>query len=177
MGVMEEEPLQFRTMAHRIYLGLGSNLGDRKSFLDSAISTLVPAVRVSRLSPIYETDPWGYSDQDDFLNMVVEAETDLGPKQLLVLLKGIEVKLGRKTRFRNGPREIDIDILLYDDLILEEAGLRIPHPRLPERAFMLIPLADLAPDLEIPGVGKTVSELLKNLDPSGIRKLTDAQQA
>jgi 2-amino-4-hydroxy-6-hydroxymethyldihydropteridine diphosphokinase len=165
------------TLPHHIYLGLGSNLGDRKAFLDSAISTLAPAVRVSRLSPIYETIPWGYSDQDDFLNMVVEAETDLGPKQLLVLLKGIEVKLGRQPRFRNGPREIDIDILLYDDVILDEVGLRIPHPRLAERAFMLVPLADLAPDLEIPGVGKTVSELLKNLDASGIRKLTDVQQA
>jgi 2-amino-4-hydroxy-6-hydroxymethyldihydropteridine diphosphokinase len=164
-------------MAHRIYLGLGSNLGDRKSYLDAAISAMAPTVRASQISPIYETDPWGYNDQDDFLNMVVEAETDLGPKQLLVLLKGIEVKLGRQTRFRNGPREIDIDILLYDDLILDEAGLRIPHPRLSERAFMLIPLANLTPDLEIPAVGKTVSDLLKNLDASGIRKLTDAQQA
>ena len=164
-------------MAHHIYLGLGSNLGDRRSFLDSAISALVPALRVSRLSPIYETDPWGYSDQDDFLNMVVEAETDLGPKQLLVFLKGIEVKLGRQPRFRNGPREIDIDILIYDDQILNEVGLRIPHPRLQERAFILVPLADLAPGLSIPGLDKTVAELLSNLDTSGIRKLTDAQQA
>ena len=163
-------------MAHHIYLGLGSNLGDRRSFLDSAISALVPALRVSRLSPIYETDPWGYSDQDDFLNMVVEAETDLGPKQLLVFLKGIEVKLGRQPRFRNGPREIDIDILIYDDQILNEAGLRIPHPRMQERAFMLVPLTDLAPGLSIPGLDKTVAELLSNLDTSGIRKLTDAQQ-
>jgi 2-amino-4-hydroxy-6-hydroxymethyldihydropteridine diphosphokinase len=163
-------------MPHRIYLGLGSNLGNRKSYLDSAISALAPAVHAARVSPIYETKPWGYSDQGDFLNMVVEAETDLGPKQLLVLLKGIEVKLGRQPRFRNGPREIDIDILIYDDLILDEVGLRIPHPRLQERAFILAPLADLAPDLAIPGGGKTVAELLKNLEVIGIRKLTDAQK-
>jgi 2-amino-4-hydroxy-6-hydroxymethyldihydropteridine diphosphokinase len=164
-------------MAHRIYLGLGSNLGDRKSYLDAAISAMAPAVRASQISPIYETDPWGYNDQDDFLNMVAEAETDLGPKQLLVRLKGIEVNLGRQPRFRNGPREIDIDILIYDELILDEAGLRIPHPRLPERAFMLVPLADLAPGLSIPGLDKTVAELLADLDTSGIRKLTDAQRA
>ena len=154
-------------MAHRVYLGLGSNLGDRKSYLDSAISNLAPVVRVTKLSPIYETAPWGYNDQDDFLNMVVEAETELGPKQLLVLVKGIEVKLGRQPRFRNGPREIDIDILLFDDLILDEPGLRIPHPRLKQRAFILAPLADLAPDFKIPNTGKTVSECLTALDKSG----------
>ncbi len=157
-------------MPHRIYLGLGSNLGNRKSYLDSAVSALAPAVRVLQLSPIYETEPWGYRDQDDFLNMVVEAETELGPKQLLVLLKGIEVKLGRQARFRNGPREIDIDILVYDELELDEPGLRIPHPRLQERAFILAPLADLAPDLAIPGTGKTVAEFLAHLDISGVRR-------
>ena len=127
-----------------------------------------PAVRVLRRSSIYETAPWGYRDQDDFLNMVVEAETELGPKQLLILLKGIEVQLGRKPRFRNGPREIDIDILLYDDLVLDELVLHIPHPRLHERAFILAPLADLAPNLEIPNTGKKVAEFLANLDTSGV---------
>ncbi len=155
-------------MPHKIYLGLGSNLGDRKGYLDGAINAMPPAVRVLRRSSIYETAPWGYRDQDDFLNMVVEAETELGPKQLLILLKGIEVQLGRKPRFRNGPREIDIDILLYDDLVLDELVLHIPHPRLHERAFILAPLADLAPNLEIPNTGKKVAEFLANLDTSGV---------
>ncbi|MCL5429155.1 MAG: 2-amino-4-hydroxy-6-hydroxymethyldihydropteridine diphosphokinase [Chloroflexi bacterium] len=156
-------------MTHKIYLGLGSNLGDRKGYLDAAIAAMAPGIRILRRSPIYETAPWGFTDQDDFLNMVVEAETELGPKQLLVLLKGIEVKLGRKPRFRNGPREIDIDILLYDDLILDEPGLRIPHPRFHERAFILAPLADLAPGIQLPTLSKTVSECLAGLDKSGVR--------
>ncbi|HLD93196.1 MAG TPA: 2-amino-4-hydroxy-6-hydroxymethyldihydropteridine diphosphokinase [Anaerolineales bacterium] len=157
-------------MAHTIYLGLGSNLGDRKAYLDGAVSAMAPAICVRRRSLIYETAPWGYTEQDDFLNMVIEAETELGPKQLLILIKGIEVKLGRQLRFRNGPREIDIDILLYDDLIFEDAGLRLPHPRLHERAFILAPLADLAPDLLIPGEGKTVAECLAVADAVGIHK-------
>jgi 2-amino-4-hydroxy-6-hydroxymethyldihydropteridine diphosphokinase len=158
-------------MTHKIFLGLGSNLGDRRDYLDAAISAMPPAVNILRRSPIYETAPWGFTDQDNFLNMVVEAETELGPKQLLILLKGIEVKLGRQTRFQNGPREIDLDILLYDDLVFDDSGLRIPHPRLHERAFILAPLADLAPDLEIPGVGKTVARCLAELDTSGVKKL------
>jgi 2-amino-4-hydroxy-6-hydroxymethyldihydropteridine diphosphokinase len=160
-------------MAHKIYLGLGSNLGDRQGYLDEAISAMAPAVRILRRSPVYETAPWGYADQDPFLNMAVEAETELGPKQLLIVLKGIEVKLGRKPRFQNGPREIDIDILLYDDLIFDDSGLRIPHPRLHERAFILAPLADLAPDLEIPGAGLTVALSLAGLEKAGIERFEE----
>lgn len=163
-------------MPHRIYLGLGSNLGDRKAFLDSAIAAMALANHILRRSPIYETEPWGFADQGKFLNMVVEAETELGPKQLLVLVKGIEVKLGRQPRFRNGPREIDIDILIYDDLILDESGLRIPHPRLAERVFILKPLADLTPDLVIPSQNKTVAELLAIQDTSDINKLPNEDQ-
>lgn len=155
-------------MPHRVYLGLGSNLGDRKGYLEGAVGAMAPAIRVLRRSPIYETAPWGYRDQEDFLNMVVDAETELGPKQLLILLKGIEVQLGRKPRFRNGPREIDIDILLYDDLVLDELVLHIPHPRLHERAFILVPLADLAPEIVIPKTGRTVSECLEELDKTGV---------
>jgi 2-amino-4-hydroxy-6-hydroxymethyldihydropteridine diphosphokinase len=158
-------------MTHKIFLGLGSNLGDRRGYLDAAIAAMPPAINVLRRSPIYETAPWGYRDQDDFLNMVVEAETELGPLQLLILLKGIEVRLGRQPRFRNGPREIDIDILLYDDLIHNERALHIPHPRMHERAFILTPLADLTPEIKIPGIDKTVAECLAELDTSGVRKL------
>lgn len=164
-------------MPHRIYLGLGSNLGDRRAYLNAALSAMAPGVRVLRRSPIYQTAPWGYADQDAFLNMAVKAETELGPKQLLILLKGIEVKLGRQPRFKNGPREIDIDILLYDDLVFDDSGLQIPHPRLHERAFILSPLADLTPDLEIPNTGKTVATLLAGLDRSGVELLEEHETA
>lgn len=158
---------------HRIYLGLGSNLGDRRASLDAAAAALPPAARVLRRSPIYETAPWGYLDQPAFLNQVIEAETESTPAELLTELKDIERQLGRQPRFRNGPREIDIDILLYDDLVLNEGTLQIPHPRLHERAFMLAPLSDLAPGLKIPGQEGTVGEYLEQLDQSGITIFAD----
>lgn len=147
-------------MPHRVYLSLGSNLGDRRGYLRRAIDALPPPVRVLRLSPLYETAPWGYLEQDDFLNIVVEAETVLQPLELLEHLKSIEALLGRTTNFRFGPREIDLDILFYDDLILAGDRLTIPHPRLHERAFALVPLADLAPELVHPQLDQTVTELL-----------------
>ena len=156
-------------MPHKVYLGLGSNLGDRQAHLDAAASALAPSVLVLRRSAMYETAPWGFTDQPAFLNQVLEAETDLKPKDLLALLKATEEQLGRQTRFRNGPREIDIDILLIDDLVLNEDRLRVPHPGLHERAFILTPLAEVAPDLIIPGQQPTVKELLSALDTSGIK--------
>ncbi|MEX1248743.1 MAG: 2-amino-4-hydroxy-6-hydroxymethyldihydropteridine diphosphokinase [Anaerolineales bacterium] len=156
-------------MPHRIYLGLGSNLGDRKAALDSALANLAPQVRMLQRSPIYETAPWGYTDQPDFLNQVVEAETELPPKEVLALLKATEKQLGRQPRIRNGPREIDIDILLYDDLVLDEPGLHLPHPNLHERAFVVAPLADIAPELVVPGQVQTIRELSASLDKSGIK--------
>lgn len=160
-------------MPHRIYLGLGSNLGNRRSILDGATAALPPAARVLRRSPIYETAPWGYTAQPSFLNQVIEAETDLVPSKLLSELKQIERDLGRQPRFRNGPREIDIDILLYDDLVVNEGSLQIPHPRLQERAFILAPLADLAPELVIPDASATVVDLLEDLDRTGIELFAD----
>jgi 2-amino-4-hydroxy-6-hydroxymethyldihydropteridine diphosphokinase len=156
-------------MPHKLYLGLGSNLGDRQAHLLAATAALTPGVRVLRSSPIYETAPWGYTDQPAFLNQVLEAETDLDPKTLLAHLKATEKNLGREDRFKNGPREIDIDILLMDDLVLNEDRLRVPHPGLHERAFILTPLADVAPDLVIPGQEQTVKELLAALDTSGVK--------
>lgn len=153
-------------MPHKIYLGLGSNLGNRAAALEAALAALAPQVRTLRRSPIYETEPWGLADQPVFLNQVVEAETELEPAELLKLLKATEKELGRQPRTRNGPREIDIDILLYDDLTLEAPGLRVPHPNLQQRAFVLVPLADLAPDLVIPGGEKSVKEMLSTLDTS-----------
>jgi 2-amino-4-hydroxy-6-hydroxymethyldihydropteridine diphosphokinase len=120
------------------------------------------------ISPIYETEPWGYAEQDPFLNVVAKIHTEMEPQALLQHLKEIEQQVGRRASFRYGPREIDIDILLYDDLVLDEDGLTIPHPRLHERAFMLRPLADLAPDLVIPPGEQSVAELLAALDQGGI---------
>lgn len=160
-------------VSHRIYLGLGSNLGDRRAYLEAAAAALPPAANVLRRSPIYETAPWGYLDQPSFLNQVIEAETDLEPADLLKALKSIERELGRKPRFRNGPREIDIDILLYDDLIVNEGTLQIPHPGLQRRAFILAPLADLAAELKIPGQEQTVRERLEQLGRSGIAVVHD----
>lgn len=154
-----------------IFLGLGSNLGDRLAFLNAAIQAISAFADVLGQSPIYETAPWGYDDQDDFLNQVLEVSTELSPRELLGRLKQVEQDVGRRASFQNGPREIDIDILLYGNQTIEQDDLSIPHPRLHERAFMLRPLANLAPDLVHPVKKKTVSELLKHTDQSGVKML------
>jgi 2-amino-4-hydroxy-6-hydroxymethyldihydropteridine diphosphokinase len=151
-------------MRHTVYLALGTNLGTRQDNLAEAQANLPPAVRVLRASPVYETEPWGFADQPRFLNQVVQAETDLAPADLLAYLKQLEVELGRTPTFHYGPRLIDLDILLYDDQQIETPDLTIPHPHMAERAFVLIPLNDLAPQLVIPGTGKTVEEIVKEKD-------------
>jgi 2-amino-4-hydroxy-6-hydroxymethyldihydropteridine diphosphokinase len=158
-------------MAHTVYLGLGSNLGDRLLNVKAAHPALAPYACIFAASPVYETAPWGYTDQPAFLNQVLGIETGLSPLELLAALKRVEVDLGRITSFRYGPRLIDLDILFYDDLVLETPGLVIPHPRLAERAFVLVPMADLAPDLRHPTLGKTVSELLAAVDASEVHFL------
>jgi len=157
-------------MEHIVYLALGTNLGDRLFNLRSAIRALPPEVRVLAESHIYETPPWGYVDQPPFLNMALKAETELAPPVLLAHLKEIESHLGRAPTFRYGPRQIDIDILFYDDLIVDEDGLVIPHPLVHERAFVLVPLADVAADLRHPVFQTTVAEMSNALDSSGIRR-------
>lgn len=156
--------------AKPIYLALGANLGDRTSNLRRAIEALPPLVKVLAESPIYETPPWGLADQPKFLNMVIEGETRLPPLELLHFLKQLERDLGRLPSVRYGPRLIDIDILFYDSLILDTPELALPHPHLHERAFVLVPLADLAPDLVHPTLGKPVSALLAVVDTKGIRR-------
>lgn len=158
-----------------IYLALGTNLSDRPANLRAALESFSrstphnpPPIVLRQSSHIYETPPWGYTDQPAFLNMAVKCETDLEPKSLLKRLKQLEVQIGREQSFRWGPRLIDIDILFYDDLILESKALTIPHPRLPERAFALAPLADIAPDYVHPVLNKTIKELLLNVDRTGI---------
>jgi 2-amino-4-hydroxy-6-hydroxymethyldihydropteridine diphosphokinase len=155
-------------MSHSVYIALGSNLGDRSGNLEAAVEALSPSVRVLLRSPIYETPPWGYTDQPDFLNQVIQAETELSPQDLLSDLKKIEEQLGRQPTIQYGPRKIDLDILFYDDLLLESPSLTIPHPQLAERAFVLLPLADLAPDLLHPVLGITIDELLSNVNQEGI---------
>ena len=157
-------------MDHTIYLALGSNLGNRENNLKAAIDALTPEVTVLAKSPVYETLPWGVIDQSLFLNMVLKGETHLAPLALLIHLKDLETKLGRLPSIRYGPRLIDMDILFYDDLVLDTSELTIPHPRLHERAFVLVPLADLAPDLVHPVIGKPVGELLTAVDTIGVKR-------
>lgn len=156
-------------MTSKIYLALGSNTGDRLANLRAAINRLPPQVVVQAESRIYETEPWGYVDQPAFLNMALRAETDLAPLELLTYLKFLEKSLGRVPSFQNGPRLMDMDILFYDDLTLETPTLTIPHPRLHERAFVLVPLADVAPGLLHPHLGRSVLELVETVDRRGVR--------
>ncbi|MBM3150666.1 MAG: 2-amino-4-hydroxy-6-hydroxymethyldihydropteridine diphosphokinase [Chloroflexi bacterium] len=153
-----------------IYLALGSNLGDRLANLQAAMAALPPSVVIRRVSPIYETPPWGVTDQPAFLNMALAGETNLPPLALLAHLKALETGLGRLPSVRYGPRRIDMDILFYDDLLLDDPALTLPHPRLHERAFVLVPLADLAPDFVHPRLGKTVAELLAECEATGIER-------
>lgn len=156
-------------MAHRVYIALGTNLGDRSTNLMAAQMMLSQeGIRLRGASKVYETAPWGVLDQPDFLNQVLMVETQQNPQELLKCFKDIEYRLGRRTGVRYGPRPMDLDILLYDDMVLETPDLVIPHPRLAERAFVLVPLADLAPDLIHPVLKKTVRELLSGLDTGGV---------
>ena len=142
-----------------VYLGLGSNLGEREATIERAIALLGERLSIEQVSSLYHTEPVGYAEQPPFLNAVVVARTDLGPMQLLSLAKGIEADLGRVPSFANAPRPIDIDILLYGDEVVSLPGLVIPHPRMVERAFVLVPLAEVAPGVVHPTSGVSIAEL------------------
>jgi 2-amino-4-hydroxy-6-hydroxymethyldihydropteridine diphosphokinase len=153
----------------RIYLSLGSNMGDREANLEEAVRLLREQVRVSKVSSLYETEPWGFRDQDRFLNIALEGETDLPPLDLLDFTQGIEQAMKRvKTRVY-GPRIIDVDILLYGDVAMDEDRLTIPHPKMKERAFVLIPLKEIAEDLRIGD--DALTDLVAGVDEKEVTKL------
>jgi GTP cyclohydrolase-4 len=157
---------------HQIYIALGANLGDRRHNLVEALQSIRALARIEKISSCYETKPVGYLDQPNFLNMVCQiTSNNLSPFELLSALKQIEKQMGRQKGFRNAPRPIDLDILFYDDLVLESPELTIPHPRLPERAFVLTPLAEIAPDFIHPTLKLSATELLQRVDRSGVALL------
>jgi 2-amino-4-hydroxy-6-hydroxymethyldihydropteridine diphosphokinase len=160
-------------MIHLVYLSLGSNLGDRLEQLQTARVFLKELGEIEKTSSIYETEPWGFADQPAFYNQVVLLETTFEPLELLHGIKLIEQKMGRTPTFRYGPRVIDIDILLFDDIVFTDPDLTIPHPELKNRAFVLAPLADIAPSVVMHGETMTVTALLARIGMTGIRKIQE----
>ena len=154
-----------------VYLGLGSNLGDREQNLESALARLAaPDLRVLRVSSIYETEPVGFAAQRWFMNLVAEVQTDLFPMQLLSRIGKVERALGRVRSMKNGPRTLDVDILLYGKAVIRSAQLEIPHPRMAQRRFVLAPLAELTPDLRHPVTHQTIRAMLDAAPPLAMRK-------
>ncbi|HET7657945.1 MAG TPA: 2-amino-4-hydroxy-6-hydroxymethyldihydropteridine diphosphokinase [Bacillales bacterium] len=159
-------------MTKKTYIALGANVGDRLDSLHQALLMLDenPEIHVNRLSSIYETDPVGYTDQPNFLNMVAEVSTTLSPLDFFHITSTVETQLGRERTVRWGPRVIDLDILLYDNLRMETDLLQIPHPRMVERAFVLIPLAEINPELRIPDQQSTIADYISQIsDKEGVR--------
>ena len=156
-------------MDHIVYLALGSNMGNRLSNLKAAVLNLTPQMTVKQKSSIYETPPWGFTEQDAFLNQVVKVTTYLEPEPLLRHLKRMETALGRVPNFQNGPRVIDIDILFFDKMIINTPPLVVPHPRLHERAFVLVPLAEIEPDFIHPILQRPINKILEDVDRSEIK--------
>lgn len=160
-----------------VYLGLGSNTGDRKNNLTQALKLLSKHAEIKQLSSIYETEPVGYLDQSLFLNAICCISTKLSPEGLLHSIKNIESAMGRVPSFPNAPRPIDIDILLFNNIVISTSQLTIPHPQLTKRAFVLIPLAEIASSINHPINKKTMSELLNNLNnTTGISKWAEADE-
>ena len=148
---------------HQIFLALGSNIGNRKQYIEESILLLREKMHDVTIAPLYETEPRYFENQNNFLNTVLSGFTDLEPLELLHFTKTVQNKVGRVARFRNGPREIDIDILFYGKVIHKDEDLEIPHPLLQERDFVLQPLSDIHPDFSHPVLKKTMRELLDTL--------------
>lgn len=156
-----------------VYLSLGSNLGDRLEHLQAAIGFLEELGKIQKTSGVYETDPWGYEDQPAFYNQVILLETAYEPLELLRYIKQVEQKMGRIPTFRYGPRVIDIDILLFDDIVFTTPELTIPHPEMKNRAFVLAPLVEIDPLVSIPGEKAMAKELLEKIGMTGVRKIQE----
>ena len=154
-----------------VYLSLGSNLGNRQANLDMALKMLSERMRMGKVSSIYDTEPMGNTNQPRFLNLACEVFTHLSPEGLLALTKGIERRMGRYSR-SGEPRTIDIDIALYGDQVIDTRDLVVPHPKMAERSFVLIPIAEIAPDLVHPVLKKTIRELNQAIkEQQGVMKL------
>ena len=154
-----------------VFLGIGTNLGNRQQNLQDALAVLSQKMVILKESSVYQTSPWGYLDQPAFLNQVIEAQTDLSSLNLLGFLKDTERQLGRQANFRYGPRLIDLDILFYGDRIIQTPRLQVPHPRLAQRAFVLVPMAEIAPEFVHPQKGQTITQLLAAFpDLGGVQK-------
>jgi 2-amino-4-hydroxy-6-hydroxymethyldihydropteridine diphosphokinase len=151
------------------YIGIGSNLGNRQENCLRAIELLQKkGIIVKKRSSLYETEPWGVKDQPLFLNMAIEAETKLNPEALLRILKDVEKEVGRKESLKWGPRIIDLDILLIDNIILNEDNLKIPHPLMHKRDFVLLPLCEIAPDIKHPLFKLSIGDLLQQLQKDAV---------
>jgi 2-amino-4-hydroxy-6-hydroxymethyldihydropteridine diphosphokinase len=168
----------YRSVVVQIFLGFGSNVGNRKHYLYQAVTAVTELDKsiLKSTSSIYETEPWGRKDQRSFLNQVAELETILDPHDLLAACKKIERTLGRKQSEHWGARTMDIDLLIYGDRIINEETIKIPHPRLAERQFVLVPLAEIASTVFIPGLNKTVSKVLETCTDGGGIKLYESNK-
>jgi len=150
-----------------VFIALGANLGDPEHQLKEALARLRETLWVERVSSLYRTEPIGFREQPDFLNAVIAARTERTPRDVLALLVEIERALGRTRDVPQGPRTLDLDLLLYGDLRVAEPDLMLPHPRMTQRRFVLEPIAEIAPRLPLPGLGRTAAELLAALPPGG----------
>lgn len=157
----------------KAYIGIGTNIGNRLNNIKDSVVALshLPETHITKISDIYETEPWGYTQQDNFLNACVEVETNLSPKALLGACLGIEAAFGRERPFKNSPRILDMDLLLYEDIIMDEQELTLPHPRIQERAFVLVPLKDVLETLQLNDAD--FNESYKNCDKNGVNKFCD----
>lgn len=157
---------------HTAYVALGANLGDPVGQIETALEDLtkLSGTRVIQRSGLYASKPAGYADQPDYVNAVAKLDTGLTPRELLTSLLDIELRHGRRRTFRNSPRTLDLDILLYDDLCLDEPGLHVPHPRMHERAFVLLPMNEISPDVILPGRGR-IADLLAETAHDGVQRL------